>query len=64
VDFGGIRVDEDQVAVWMEVVNELIASLMSEGDLRRVFKFICLFRVSWKCFQSIWLFVRDGEREV
>jgi len=34
VDFGDIGVDEDQAAVWMEVVNELIASSLSEGDLR------------------------------
>jgi len=47
VDFGGVEVDDDQAAVWMEVVNELIASSISDGDLRRVFRFICLSRISF-----------------
>jgi len=62
VDFGGVGVDDDKAAVWMEVVNELIASSISDGDLRRVFRFICLSIVSSKFSQSIWPFVRDGGR--
>ena len=46
MDFSGIEVDEDQAAVWMEVVNELIASSILQEDLRRFFRFICLSRVS------------------
>lgn len=46
MDFGGIGVDDDQAAVWMEVVSVLIAASISYEDLRRVFRFICLSSVS------------------